>query len=128
MRYRDLLHAWEKCGTSDNWNVELDGKVVAILAEPQYEDQFWTSYRVIPMTDDPDLKEQLCSKKFWEREALVFRCCATELIAANAIPTWLVDSNRLNMRALYVSVRPPMPWDLIVLLVRRLLRLITQKP
>jgi len=124
MRYRDLLRVWE-CGHSDKWSVELNGEVVAILVEPQYEEMFWTSYRVVPSTDDAVLKEELFSDRFWKEEflSLAFRNCESGLIAQNAIPTWHVNSTRLSMRALYVSVRPPMPWDWVVLLFRRLLRL-----
>ncbi|HEV2292467.1 MAG TPA: hypothetical protein VGR35_01345 [Tepidisphaeraceae bacterium] len=130
MKYRDRLRVWESgYGRSDGWDVELDGKPVAFMDEPQWEEMFWVSYRLTPTTDDPSLKERLLSESFWgansdEWSKLVFRSRATGLVAENAFPSIkpFVGPQRVNMRALYIAIGHPFPWDWIVLKVRSLMR------
>ena len=119
---------WESgYGRSDGWDLELDGKSVAFMDEPQWEEMFWMSYRLTPTTDDPALKERLMSESFWKSDdwsKLAFRSRATGLVAENAFPAGqpFVGPQRVNMRALYVAIGGPLPWDWIVLKVRSLLR------
>jgi hypothetical protein len=52
------------------WLVERDGRAVATLTDPQYEDMFWTSYRIEPLADDPDEQAAIVSDEFWLVEFL----------------------------------------------------------
>lgn len=128
MKYRDRLRVWESgCGRSDGWDLELDGTPVAFMDEPRWEEMFWVSYRLTATTDDPALKQRLMSRSFWEGDEpskLVFRSRATGLVAEHAFPAArpFVGPQRVNLRALYVAIRGPLPWDWIVLKVRSLLR------
>lgn len=88
------------------------------MDEPQWEEMFWVSYRLTPTTDDPVLKERLLSESFWgaksdEWSKLVFRSRATSLVAEKAFPSIqaFVGPQRVNMRALYVAIGAPLPWD-----------------
>ena len=126
MGYRDRLRVWESdYGRSEGWDLELDGRVVARMDEPRFEDMFWMSYRVTPVTDDPALAERVLTEAFWkggEPLDLVYRR-ATGLVAEHPVPSTrpLVGPSRVNMRGLYVDIRDPRPWESLVLLVRRLL-------
>ena len=102
-------------GRSEGWDVELDGRVIAYLDEPQWEDMFWVSYRITPVTDDAALAAQLLSEEFWRGEgwqSVRFRSRAVGLIAPNAFPAVgpLLAPARVNMRGLYLttdSADPP---------------------
>ncbi len=128
LRYRDYLRVWETgYGRSDGWDVEQDGRAIAFLDEPRFEDMFWISYRLTPTAADVALRERLLTEAFWKGDPssdLVFRSRATGLVAEHAFPAGqpFVAPARLNMRALYIAVRHPLPWDWIVLSVRRLMR------
>jgi hypothetical protein len=128
MRYRDRLRVWESgYGRSHGWDLELDGRPVAFMDEPHWEEMFWVSYRLTPTTDDAALAAELLSESFWKTDdwsRLVFRSRATGLAAEFPFPSGqpFVAPGRVNMRALYVPIGPPMPFDWPVLLVRRLLR------
>jgi hypothetical protein len=129
VKYRDLLRVWESdWGCSDGWNVELNGEVVAMMDEPRGEDMFWVSYHVTPTTLDPLLAPRLVSEEFWKDDdnwpKLTFRSRATGFVAENAMPSIqpIVGRNRVNMRGLYISIRHPLPWDWLLLRIRRMLR------
>lgn len=102
-------------GRSEGWDVELDGRAVAFLDQPRFEDMFWISYRITPTTEDADLAAQLLSEEFWRDRPLTglrFRSRALGLVAPHAFPSAgpFVEPGRLNMRALYLRLedtRPP---------------------
>jgi hypothetical protein len=52
------------------WVVERDGRAVAILTDPQWEDMFWTSYRIEPLGGDHDERAAILSDGFWHDEFL----------------------------------------------------------
>jgi hypothetical protein len=56
------------------WFIEVNGKRVAELTEPMYVmgSQFWHSYVIVPLTDNPLEREDLFTKTFWDRNP-VFR-------------------------------------------------------
>jgi hypothetical protein len=128
MRYRDQLRIWESnYGRSLGWHIELDGRVVGVLGEPHQEDMFWTSYRITPMTNDPELSTLLMSAEFWKGDGyarFVFRSRALGLCADGPFPALdpFVATHRVSMRALYIASRAPAPWDRFVLKLRAALR------
>ena len=100
-------------GRSEGWDLELAGRVVAHLDEPQWEDMFWVSYRITPTTDDADLAVRLLSEGFWRGDDwthLVFRSRILGL-AADPFPSIepLVAPARVNMRALYIMLPDDRP-------------------
>jgi len=79
---RELLKRTDY-GRSEGWDVELDGRAIAYLDQPVWEDMFWVSYRITPSTDDAALAVRLLTEEFWRGEE------------------WL------NMRALYLTTDTP---------------------
>ena len=111
--------------SADIWDLELSGRPVAFLTEPQFEDVFWVSYRLVTTTDDPALAERLGSEAFWRGEdwsALEFRNRGTGLTAENAFPAIqpFVGPQRVKMRALHNVVFHPSPWETLTAKVRQL--------
>ena len=94
-------------GRAEGWDLELDGRVVAHLDQPRWEDMFWISYRITPITDDAELAARLLTERFWRDEwgSLTFRSRALGLAAEFAFPSIkpLVAPARVNMRALYLT-------------------------
>ncbi len=118
--YRKLRIVESNYGRDFGWYVERDGRRLAALTEPWWEDQFWFSYRVEPLTDDPATLEELRSDGFWQRfDRLVFRSrefgTAIPYAFPGGIPGQTVrESGRVSMRGLYVPVRC-YPWDSLLL-------------
>jgi hypothetical protein len=56
------------------WTVERDGRPIALLMRPEWEDMFWVSYRIRPLTTDGDLRARLFTDDFWNNaDDLVYR-------------------------------------------------------
>jgi hypothetical protein len=126
MKYLDRLRVWESnYGRSLGWDLELDGRVVGLMDEPRPEDMFWVSYRVRCTVDDVALSRRLLSEEFWKGDGyteLVFRSRATGLVAEQPFPATggFVEPHRVSMRALYIGIPEPAPWDRVVLKLRSL--------
>jgi hypothetical protein len=110
-------------GRESRWVIERHGQVIAALTEPRPEDMFWYSYRLEPLTDDPDLRQQLLSAEFWaqaESQGLVWRNREFGEAAEQAFPALspFPEPGRLKVRGLYLTTRAPWPWDGIVLWLR----------
>lgn len=68
------------------WLVELDGIVVAGLADPQFVDMFWCSWRVVPWPNDRVDSNAVLSGPFWDVfPRLTFRSNTTEAVV-RALP------------------------------------------
>jgi hypothetical protein len=52
-------------GRREGWWVEYEGRRLASLTEPRYEDMFWVSYRMEPVTDDAEERARLLNDKDW---------------------------------------------------------------
>ncbi|WAS96253.1 hypothetical protein [Nannocystis punicea] len=95
-------------GRSEGWDVVLEERAIACLSEPRFEDMFWISYRVTPLTDDPELAAQLLTPEFWREESrrgrLRYRSRALGVFAPHAFAS-LGDHEpgRATMRALYLT-------------------------
>ncbi len=92
--------------TDTEWLVELADCPIALLSEPQWLDMFWMSYRLTPLTEDPDTLSKLRDVEFWracEGLGVRFRHRASSRLAANAFPGWTPfhGEDRISMRALY---------------------------
>jgi hypothetical protein len=107
--------------------IERQGKPIALLTEPRWEEMFWDSYHMEAVADDPQLRVQMLTKEFWanaEAEGLVWRNREFGDVADFAFPALspFPEPGRLMMRGLYLAIGDPWPWDSIVLWVRSWLR------
>jgi hypothetical protein len=87
------------------WLVEIDGRPAALLTDSQWADMFWNSYRMTPLTDDPETLAQLQDVEFWracETRGVKFRNRATSLVAEYAFPGWdpFPEPGRIVMRGI----------------------------
>jgi hypothetical protein len=113
-------------GRECGWYVEIDDRKVARLADPQWEDMFWVTYRLEPLTGDPKERAMLYSAEFWHSCKAAFRNCEFNEVAPFAfaggspveLATRLMETGRLSMRGLYLEV-PSYPWDCLLLWLRR---------
>ena len=46
-------------GRNCGWYVEVEGRKIARLSDPEFVDMFWDSYRLEPLTDDPKTRRML---------------------------------------------------------------------
>lgn len=94
-------------GRSEGWDVVLDERVIAYLSDPRFEDMFWISYRVTPLTGEPELAARLLTSDFWRgahAERLRYRSRALGVFAPHAFPAiGEHEPGRATMRALYLT-------------------------
>ena len=94
-------------GRSEGWDVVLDERAIAYLSDPRFEDMFWISYRVTPLTDDPELAARLVTSDFWRRahaDRLRYRSRALGVFAPHAFPAiGEHEPGRARMRGLYLT-------------------------
>ena|ERR1700677_3624174 len=93
------------------WFIEVDGRRVAELTEPMYESgsQFWFSYVIVPITDDPQEKAQLLSGEFWTSGKAIFRSRTFGVVAPDALPSMTPpspDTHRISVRGLQLQLDP----------------------
>ncbi len=113
-------------GRECGWSVEVDGRAVARLVDPQWEDMFWYSYRLEPLTEESKERTMLYFAEFWHSGKPVYRNCEFNEVAPFAfaggsaveLETRLRETGRLLMRGLYLRV-PHYPWDWLLLWLRR---------
>jgi hypothetical protein len=123
--YRRLRILESNYGRDGGWYVEVEGRRLAALTDPQYYDMFWDSYRLEPLTTDPAELEMLFSADFWDHcGGITFRSRAFGEVAPNAFPSLLAgavlqQTGRLVVRGLYLPV-PCYCWDWLLLELRRL--------
>jgi hypothetical protein len=96
-------------GRDCGWYVERNGQRIAMLIDPKWEDMFWVSYLLVPLTDDIDLRQRLRMDTFWnhaEAEGLVYRNREFGTMARLAFPARnpLRDAGRISMRGLYLPI------------------------
>lgn len=124
--YVRRLRIWEtNFGRDAGWIAERDGIPLAVLTEPRFEDMFWDSYHLEVIAEDPEIRTAMLSEEFWHGNGwvgLVYRNREFGEIVEIAFPA--VDAfpepGRLMIRALYLPIGQPWPWDWLVLWVRRL--------
>jgi hypothetical protein len=93
-------------GRMGGWYVEHNGRRIAALSEPQWEDAFWVSYAIEPLTEDEEERRQLLeSDTFWLTE-FVYRSMQFGEVADNAFPALhpFISPGRINMRGLYLTI------------------------
>lgn len=126
--YVKRLQIWETdFGRECGWVIERHGQPIAILSDPRNSSMFWDSYNLEIITDNMKMRQQMTSAEFWARaeaEGLIYRNRTFGDVAENAFPALspFPEPGRLLMRALYLPVGRPKPWDRVVLWLRGSIR------
>ena len=115
------------CGRDAGWIAEWDGRPVAVLTQPRWEEMFWDSYQLEVIADDPTLRAKLEGASFWagnECLDLVWRSREFGLRPMCAYPStnpFQSEPGRIMMRGLHVLIGAPWvwPWEWIALAIRR---------
>jgi hypothetical protein len=123
--YQRRLRIWEtNFGRDAGWIAERDGRPVAVLTEPRWEEMFWDSYCLEIIADDPQVRDAMLAEAFWRGNGwvgLAWRNREFGDLAESAFPA--IDAfpapGRLTMRGLYIPLDSPGCLDWIVLWVRR---------
>jgi hypothetical protein len=89
------------------WLVEIHGRPVALLSDPQWEDMFWQSYKFTPLVEDADVLAKLQDTEFWkvcESQGVRFRHRATSALSEHAFPgmTPFLVPGRISMRGMHL--------------------------
>jgi hypothetical protein len=101
-------------GRAGGWYVERDGRQMALLTGPRFEEMFWVSYAVEPLIDDPVERERIGSDpSWWLPPGLEFRSREFGILAPNAFVALCVFSGpgRVLIRALYLHIGEPTTWE-----------------
>jgi hypothetical protein len=124
LSYSQRLRIWEtNYGRGAGWIIEREGKPLAILSDCRYEDMFWDSYRIQPITEDADGKRML-TQEFWTGSdwvGLTWRNRDFDLPPLAPFPAGepIREPGRVTVRGLYLPIGDPRWWDRLVLWVRR---------
>src|SRR5690348_14968059 len=90
------------------WFIEVDGRLVAELTDPMYVSgsQFWFSYVIVPVTNDPKERGQLLTQEFWSNGKAVFRNRKSGVVAPGALPAMkppCPETHRISVRGLHLG-------------------------
>jgi hypothetical protein len=114
LRQRRIRLFQTNYGREAGWYVERDGRRLALLTDPRWEDMFWYSYAVEALTEDSVEKERIVSDETWWHDlVLVFRSREFDIVAPTAFTglTVFTESGRVTMRALYLYIGSPNMWE-----------------
>lgn len=96
------------------WYVERDGRQLALLTDPRFEEMFWDSYAVEPLAAPPAERGRIGSDpSWWVQPGLAFRSKEFGVVAPAAFVAGCVFSGpgRVLMRALYLPIGLPTIWE-----------------
>ena len=96
------------------WYVERDDRQLALLTDPRFEEMFWDSYAVEPLTEDLAERERIGSDpSWWLQPGLVFRSREFGIVAQTAFVALCVfcRPGRVLIRALCLYIGPPTMWE-----------------
>ena len=100
-------------GRDCGWYVEVEGRKLAVLTDPQWDDMFWVSYRMEPLTEDAEERALLYTAEFWYCGKVVYRNREFDDVVSAFVggPGYgpVAETGRLSMRGLYLMV-PDHPW------------------
>lgn len=117
------LRAYESnYGRDYGWYVEWDGKRLAKLVDPKWDDhgQFWHSYCLESLTEDEEEIKRLWSDDFWG-QCPTIRSCEFDEVAVDAIAACnpVMRDGRIMLRGDYIYADGPTLWERLLLLLRR---------
>jgi len=109
-------------GGRAGWFVEWRGQRVALLTDPKWEEMFWISYLITPLTNEPAVRALMEQPDFWGSEDVLFRDREIDFVAPFAFGALAGPrSGRIAMRGLYFNLR--LTWfDRLVLFYERVFR------
>ena len=116
---------WETdYGAECGWSIELGGKEIGSLSEPQPDETFHTSYKLDITTDDDDLAFRMETREFWEKAAdqgVKWRNLGFDIVIDDAFPSInpFPTPGRLSMRGLRIPLREPKFFEKIMVWMRR---------
>jgi hypothetical protein len=92
------------------WCVEVDGQTVAWLVDPEWDDMFWTSYRVVPAGTDDAWRAKVLTEDFWRNTNPVIRYRENGWVHPTTFPGGMFGRDergrlRVSMRSLMFA--PP---------------------
>ncbi len=128
--YKRRLHLLESCGRNSGWFIERNSVRLAKLTDYRWEEMFWDSYKLTPLTSDDELNQSLLSD-FWDGNGawtdVYYRNIAfPEVMVVSAFPAATPfqpsdsESDRITIRSLYACAKiPAMPWESLILWWRR---------
>jgi hypothetical protein len=107
-------------GRAAGWYVEHHGRRLALLTDPRFEEMFWESYRIEPLTAAPEEAQMLTSRDRWLSGEFVFRNREFGEIAENAFAAGqpFCDDHRVLIRGLYLGIDRPSVWERLLLWYR----------
>lgn len=93
------------------WCVEVEGQTVAWLVDPQWEDMFWASYRVVPVGTDDVWRAKVQTEDFWRHNEPVIRFRDDGWVHPYTFPGGQFHRDargrlRVTMRSLHLTVSP----------------------
>lgn len=108
------------CGRDTDWWIELDGRRLARLTDPRWVDMFWWQYRIDLDGSEDDARPLVDNRDLWLRCKLTFRSVPFGIVANHAFcggngP----QDGTVTMRALFVDIGEPTPWERVLLWWRR---------
>jgi hypothetical protein len=107
-------------GREAGWYVEHHGRRIAVLTAPRFEEMFWDSYRIEPLTEDPEEAQRLSSPEHRLNNEFVFRSREFGETAGYAFPAGqpFCGDHRVLMRGLYLRISSPSVWERLLLWCR----------
>lgn len=108
-------------GREGGWFVEREGQRIARLSQPKFEDMFWESYLLEPLSPNPEECDcMLHSPDFWLSE-FTYRSIAFGIVAEYALPALnpVRVPGRILMRGLYLLLEEPSAWERMLLWWRK---------
>jgi hypothetical protein len=108
-------------GREAGWYVEHHGRRIALLTAPRFEEMFWDSYRIEPLTEAPEEDAQLLtSTERWLNCEFVFRNREFGETVEGAFPAGqpFCEDHRVMMRGLYIGIGRPSVWERLLLWCR----------
>jgi hypothetical protein len=99
-------------GREHGWFLEHHGMCIAVLDKPKWVDLFWTTYRIEPATDDPNVLEMLRSNEFWMSGDYVLRNRGfRDEIVDRAFGSRGPRADEITIRGLYIAIPEPTFWE-----------------
>jgi hypothetical protein len=99
-------------GRDHGWYLEHHGACIAVLSEPKWAEMFWVTYRIEPMTDDPEALRLLRSDRFWDSCDYVFRNRGfREEVVDRAFGNRGPGEDEVTIRGLYLTIQEPTFWE-----------------
>jgi hypothetical protein len=99
-------------GRLHGWDLEYHGVRIAVLTEPRWVEMFWVAYRIEPTSNEPEMREMLCSDRFWAECNYVFRNRGfPDEVVDRAFGNRGPQKDEVTIRALYLIIKEPTRWE-----------------